>query len=145
MDISRVGIDLPQSSADCEVSIEDRDSNRQRVVAFVRDLQSKDLERLGRWFTESSRVWIPPSKPVVGRKRILALFRAIFRMYSDLNWEIERVYCIDGSTAIFALKSWGVFRTEKTYQNAILTLIQFDRTGKIDYLSDYVKDTRIFS
>lgn len=145
MDISRVGIDLPQSSADCEVSIEDRDSNRQRVVAFVRDLQSKDLERLGRWFTESSRVWIPPSKPVVGRKRILALFRAIFRMYSDLNWEIERVYCIDGSTAIFALKSWGVFRTEKTYQNAILTLIQFDRAGKIDYLSDYVKDTRIFS
>ena len=145
MDISRVGIDLPQSSADCEVSIEDRDSNRQRVVAFVRDLQSKDLERLGRWFTESSRVWIPPSKPAVGRKRILALFRAIFRMYSDLNWEVERVYCIDGSTAIFALKSWGVFRTEKTYQNAILTLIQFDRTGKIDYLSDYVKDTRIFS
>ena len=133
MNISITGIDLPQES---------KDNNRQRVKAFMRDLQSKHLERLGRWFTEFSRVWIPPSKPVVGRKRILALFRAIFRMYSDLNWEVEKVYCINGSTAIFVSKSWGVLRPEKTYQNAILTLIQFNCTGKIDYLSDYVKDAR---
>lgn len=62
-----------------------------------------------------------------------------------MNWEVERIYSIDGSTAVFASKSWGVIGAEKMYRNAILTLIQFGRTGKIEYLSDYVKDTKAFS
>lgn len=137
--------DLPPSPENYEASIENKVENRRRVLAFVRDLQAKHLERLGRWFTESSRIWVPPSSPVVGRKRILALFRAIFRRYTELNWEVERIYSIDGSTAVFASKSWGVIGAEKMYRNAILTLIQFGRTGKIEYLSDYVKDTKAFS
>lgn len=137
--------DLPQSTGNCELSIEDEAKNRQRVLAFVRDLQSKHLERLGRWFSESSRIWVPPLNPVVGKKRILALFRAIFRRYTELNWEVQRIYSINGGTVIFASKSWGILRADETYRNSILTLIQFGRTGKIEYLSDYVKDTKAFS
>ena len=58
--------------------------SRERCIAFMQDLESCDLERLKPWFVEESVLWVPPTAPIEGQRRILAMFRIIFRMYSKL-------------------------------------------------------------
>ena len=118
---------------------------RQRVTAFTADLQSKDVGRLTAWFDDASHVWVPAAAPVSGARLILLLFRMTFRKYIELHWEVENIYCVGPNAAVVASASWGIRVGDVPYRNSILTLVHFTDAGKISSLSDYMKDTQIFS
>lgn len=116
----------------------------ERVTLFMQDLQSKKIENLRKWFDLKSRVWMPPGQPVKGDSRILAMFRKIFSRYKEINWKITQIHTVGIRKFIFETDSWGVICGGDPYKNNILTIIEFDESGKINWLSDYFKDTGSF-
>jgi limonene-1,2-epoxide hydrolase len=118
--------------------------SREHCLSFMSDLESRDLDRLKKWFCETSKLWMPPTAPIEGQRRILALFRTIFRMYSEIHWKVSDVHAIGENRFIYLTDSWGVIGEDTSYKNHILTLIEFSPEGQILYLSDYFKDTAIF-
>ena len=120
---------------------------QEQACDFMRDLQTKDWRRLRHWFTETSEVWVPPARLVVGVGRILALFRSIFRRYAQLEWEVTRFYPVNSSTIIYETVSCGSLKGDDgntPYRNSIITVLELDLEGKIKRLSDYFKDTAVF-
>lgn len=116
-----------------------------KVNAFMEDLNSLKVENLEKWFNEDSTIWIPPAGQVTGARRILALFRAIFRKYSKLEWRVDSVFSIGSHQFFYQTSSRGNFANDSEYRNQICTIIHFCENGKIKYLSDYFKDTSCFN
>jgi len=116
----------------------------ERCVAFMADLESRDLERVRNWFAESATLWMPPTEPIEGNRRIAAMFRVIFRMYAEIHWKVTDVYPVGANRFVYATDSWGTIGKDTPYKNHILSIIEFDENNQIKYLSDYFKDTAIF-
>lgn len=115
-----------------------------KVSSFMQDLNSLDIENLSKWFDENSKIWIPPMTEVEGGKRILALFRTIFRKYNHIEWKASEIFNIGARRFFYETVSKGEMREKGVYNNQICTIIEFSETGKIKYLSDYFKDTACF-
>lgn len=118
---------------------------RNSCIEFMNDLQQRNTIYLEKWFNEESIVWIPPASPLKGKNKILVLFRAIFSRYKHLNWNLQQVHEIEQHHCIYLTKSWGELKNGKEYKNHIITDITFNESGKITNLSDYFKDTVVFS
>jgi hypothetical protein len=118
--------------------------SQQLCERFMCDLASRDVKNLEKWFHEKSVLWMPPSEPVEGQRRILTLFRLIFRMYTDLNWKVTEYNVVSPTRVIYLSDSWGTIGKGVPYKNHILTIVDFNADGQIDFLSDYFKDTAIF-
>lgn len=113
-------------------------------LGFLADLNTKDLDRIADWFCEETYLWIPPSAPRIGTKRILRMMRVIFEQYRSLHWSVERLYAVNPGTMITEVKTGGGFLDGRTYQNSILTVQVFSAQGKLLRLSDYFKTTSVF-
>src|ERR1700757_4337862 len=105
---------------------------KQKCVEFMQDLQSRDLNRISSWFCEHSIVWVPPASPVKGSSRILALFRAILKKYSSIEWKVTEVHHIEENRYIYISESWGVTGKRIPYRNTVATDITFNPEGKIE-------------
>lgn len=119
--------------------------SRELVEKFMVDLESRDVERLRPWFHDESVLWMPPVGKIEGARRILAAFRIIFRGYSDLHWNVTNIMDAGNRRFVYETDSWGTIGKSTPYKNHILTIIDFDEHGRIVFLSDYFKDTAIFS
>jgi len=118
----------------------------ERVHAFMADMQSRDVKKLARWMTDETTFWVPPREPTRGGRRILALLRAIFAMYGEMQWTVRHVYELGPSRVVYFHESVGTLvKTGEDYTNQIVTLIDFDADGRIAYLSDYFKSTAKFA
>jgi limonene-1,2-epoxide hydrolase len=117
----------------------------QRCRAFMADLESRDLERVEKWFAPDAVLWMPPTDPISGARRIAAMFRVIYRMYTEIHWAVQEVHSIGANRYIYATDSWGIIGSATSYKNHILSIIEFDEQDRIKYLSDYFKDTAIFN
>lgn len=111
----------------------------------MKDLNSLNPDHLEKWFTEDSRIWIPPSKEIMGKNRILALFRAIFRRYENIKWTVSEIFHLGNEKYFYQTSSVSRLTGKDSYENEICTIIQFSECGKIMYLSDYFKDTKVFN
>jgi hypothetical protein len=118
--------------------------SRELCLAFVRDLNARDLGLLERWFSDQSLVSIPPRSELRGTRRVLAFFRSVFRIYDEIHWRVTEVYEIGERRCAYLTESWGTLRGGGPYRNDIVTLIEFDAEGRIIFLSDYFKDTSTF-
>ena len=122
----------------------ERPLSRELCLAFMDDLARRDLTALRPWFTEETELWVPPTGPVRGTRRILALFRAIFRRYDEIFWRVTDVHALGDGRYVYLTESWGRMAGDTPYRNHIVTLVAFDEEGRIVNLSDYFKDTEIF-
>lgn len=111
----------------------------------MKDMHSGDAALVATWFTEESELWIPPATPVKGLSRIRALFRAIFGKYDFLTWNIVDILPVSAVRCVYISESHGKMKGRNEYRNRIITDISFNAEGKITNLSDYFKDTSIFS
>ncbi len=111
----------------------------------MEDMQSNDFARIAEWFGEESMVWIPPALPVTGYNRIKALFRAMFKRYDFLHWTIVDILPVGENRCIHICESFGKIKGCHEYNNRVITDITFNEEGKIIKLSDYFKDTSVFS
>jgi hypothetical protein len=118
--------------------------NHALLHKFMSDLAKCDAEVLRPWFTETSVLWMPPSEPVTGTRRIVTMFKLIFRMYSELHWKVAEVHELAPGRFMYLTDSWGKIGADTPYKNNICTLIEFDSDGRIKFLSDYFKNTAIF-
>lgn len=115
-----------------------------KVTSFMEDLNSLKIENLQKWFNDESRIWIPPAGEVVGARRILALFRAIFRKYEKLEWNVDEIFHLGNGKFFYETMSKGTIADKGIYSNQICTIVSFAENGKIKFLSDYFKDTSCF-
>ncbi|MBK5255077.1 MAG: nuclear transport factor 2 family protein [Vicinamibacteria bacterium] len=123
-----------------------RAPSRERVLAFMEDMESRDVKRLSRWMSESTVFWVPPREPVVGGRRVLALLRAIFATYKTFHWEVREIYAVAASRCVYLHETTGTLAKDGApYTNQVVTLIDFDAEGRIAYLSDYFKCTATFA
>ena len=121
-------------------------SDRERVRAFMDDMQSRDVGRLARWMTDATVFWVPPREPVTGGRRVLALLRAIFAMYETMDWTVRHIYELAPARCVYFHESVGTLaKGGGPYTNQIVTLVDFDADGRIAYLSDYFKSTATFA
>lgn len=116
-----------------------------KVSDFMKDLNSLNIEHLEKWFTDESTIWIPPSNEISGKNRILALFRAIFRRYEKIEWQVSEIFPLGDQKYFYQTISYGNMVGKDIYKNSICTVIHFSENGKIIYLSDYFKDTKAFN
>lgn len=116
-----------------------------KISHFMQDLNSLNLQELEKWFTDETVIWIPPAKEISGKTRVLALFRAIFRRYEKIEWNVSEIFNLGNDKYFYLTDSLGNLLGRDPYRNQICTLIQFSESGKILYLSDYFKDTEAFS
>ena len=107
-------------------------------------VERRDHRTLETSFAESAEVWIPPRPCIRGRRRILAMFRAIYALYAELHWRVTAVHALDERRGVYLTDSWGTVDGETPYHNHVLTLVEFDHDGRIVSLSDYFKDTGVF-
>jgi len=107
-------------------------------------VERRDHRALEEWFAEEAEVWIPPRPPVRGGRRILALFRVLFRRYADLHWRVTAVHALGDRRCIYLTDSWGSVDGAEPYHNHVMSLLEFDEDGRIASLSDYFKDTAAF-
>ena len=120
--------------------------SRERVLAFMEDMQSRDVQRLARWMTDRTVFWVPPREPITGGRRVLALLRAIFSAYETLDWTTRHIYEVSPSRCVYFHETVGTLAKGRgPYTNQVVTLIDFDDEGRIAYLSDYFKSTVTFS
>ena len=117
---------------------------KERVLEFMKDMESNDPRRVSSWFTEASTLWIPPCLPVSGLSRINALFRALFSRYINVHWTVVDIFEVSPTRCLHICDSWGEMKGRDNYSNRVITDITFDADGKISYLSDYFKDTAVF-
>jgi len=108
-------------------------------------VERRDHRALEEWFAESAQVWVPPRPSIRGRRRVLAMFRAIFARYDELHWRVTDVHGLGPRRAVYLTDSWGTLDGTTPYHNHIMTLIEFDADGRILSLSDYFKDTVAFA
>jgi hypothetical protein len=118
---------------------------KEKILAFMEDMRSKDACRVAEWFSEDSVLWIPPAQPIKGQLRIKALFRAMFNRYDFLKWTILDILPINDNRCIHICDSHGKLKGSDEYRNQVITDIVFNNEGKIQSLSDYFKDTAVFS
>ena len=109
------------------------------------DVERRDIQALGGWFSAEAEMWIPPRPAVHGGRRVVALLRAIFRLYPEIHWKVTAVHPLDERRGVYFTDSWGTIGRDTPYCNKIATLITFDADGRIAFLSDYFKDTSIFA
>lgn len=114
------------------------------VSRFMKDLNTLDISLIEQWFCEESSVWIPPAKTLTGKRRIMALFKAIFRKYKALDWTVTEIFELGNSKFMYQTSSSGILGNNEKYSNEIITVIQFSAAGTILSLSDYFKDTTAF-
>lgn len=118
---------------------------KERILAFMTDMHSGDAGRVANWFTEDSELWIPPAAPIKGLSRIKALFRAMFGRYEFLTWNIVDILPVSAVRCVHICESHGKMKGCTEYRNRVITDISFNTDGKITSLSDYFKDTSVFS
>lgn len=118
--------------------------SEQRCVQFMADLEKRDLQLVKNWFADEAVLWMPPTPPIQGVKRIAAMFKIIFRMYTEIHWKVTDVWPVTSTRFVYLTDSWGIIGKQTPYENHIMSVIDFDASDRIVYLSDYFKDTAIF-
>lgn len=118
---------------------------KERILAFMDAMQSNDAALISDWFSDDAVLWIPPAQPVCGISRVRALFRAMFNRYDFLKWTIIDILPVSDNRCIHICESYGKIKGCDEYRNRVITDITFNNEGKISSLSDYFKDTSVFS
>lgn len=108
------------------------------------DLEKRDPALVKAWFADNAILWMPPTEPIEGSRRIAAMFRVIFRMYAEIHWKVTEVYHVGGKRYVYLTDSWGTIGKNTPYKNHILSIIEFSAENRITFLSDYFKNTAIF-
>ena len=113
------------------------------VREFFQMLNKKQLENLNRYLSPTVIFYFPGTKSLSGPQKVIQLFRAIFRRYPDLTFQIKDIIVEENRIAV-TWKNSGSDIKGNAYQNEGVTLFRIEQ-GYITYISDYFKDTSFHS
>jgi ketosteroid isomerase-like protein len=112
------------------------------IIDFFTWFSGRDLNRLADLLSEQARLFFPKAQPIQGKDRILKFLGILFRQYPELTFQIQRMVIQENQAAVH-WQNRGTTRKGEPYENEGVTWMQF-RDGRIDYLSDFFKDTEKF-
>ena len=98
-----------------------------KVTSFMHDLNSLKVENLTKWFNDESKIWIPPMKEIQGEGRILALFRAIFKRYENIEWKASEIFDLGNNKFFYETISLSLLRSFVSHCGASTTNVDFRR------------------
>jgi uncharacterized protein (TIGR02246 family) len=117
-------------------------SDEQIVQTFFEVFNNRDTVRMGNLLNSDAEFFFPKTQPLIGRERILKFLKILFRQYPQLSFTIQRVIQ-QGERAAVHWTNQGFNRREEPYQNEGVTILEM-RNGKINYISDFFKNTEKF-
>jgi ketosteroid isomerase-like protein len=104
-------------------------------------MNKKDFESLKPVLSDSIVFDFPGLQPVEGPRKVLVFLNALMRKYKGLTFKISDIIIDEKENkACVVWTNFGEHLSGGDYQNSGITLIEF-REDKIDFLSDYFKDT----
>lgn len=112
------------------------------IVKFFESISKRDFDTMEHYLLDDAQLYFPKTQPLIGRERILKFFNLLFRQYSQLNFQIQKII-IQGNNAAVHWRNQGVTRKNEAYENEGVTLMEF-RDRKVSYLNDFFKDTGKF-
>lgn len=115
---------------------------RTAIAQFFDCVNRHDPGEMEGLLTEEAEFHFPKTAPLLGKKRILRFFGVLFRQYPELTFQIQMIICEKVNAAVHWTNK-GVNRRGDSYENEGVTILTF-RNGRIDFISDFFKDTQKF-
>jgi ketosteroid isomerase-like protein len=112
------------------------------VREFFEILNQRNLDKMENLFNPEAQFYFPKTQPLIGKKRILKFFSILFRLYPQLRFDIQRII-IQGNRAAIHWTNQGKTKRDVPYENEGVTIMEL-MDGKINFISDFFKDTEKF-
>ncbi len=112
------------------------------VRRFFEAVNSRDIDKMGRYLQHDAQFYFPKTQPLLGRERVLRFFKVLFRQYPRLAFRIERIIACGGAAAVHWTNQ-GHDRRGVPYENEGVTIMEIE-DGGIRYMSDFFKNTEKF-
>ncbi len=118
-------------------------SNRRLAHALLSAMNSRNHSELVKHLSEEAALDFPGAGRIEGRKRVISFVKALFRKYPRLEFYIKDII-VEDDRACVVWTNEGERVDGEPYSNRGITFIQIS-DGKIDFVSDYFKDTSFVS
>ena len=112
------------------------------VTQFFHVINERNLEKLEDLLDEKAEFYFPKTQPLLGKEKILRIFKILFRRYPELVFQIKR-RILQGEAAAVHWSNEGVKKGGEQYANEGITLLE-TKSQKIVFISDFFKDTEKF-
>lgn len=116
--------------------------DNQLIHKFFEVLSHRKTQEMDGLLCPDVEFFFPKTRPLIGEKRIFKFLNILFRQYPELIFKVQRVIR-QGDRAAVHWTNQGLNRRREPYQNEGVTLLEI-KDGKINYISDFFKDTEKF-
>ena len=117
--------------------------NSSEIENLIRDffdtVNRRQYDRLKRFFSPDIVFHFPGTRPLNGPTKLVQMLKIIHHRYSKLIFIVVDII-VQGDRAVALWDNHGTDTHGSPYQNEGATVFTFVK-GKIQYLSDYFKDT----
>jgi ketosteroid isomerase-like protein len=118
-------------------------SNRKVAQAFFEEMNNRSHHNFEKYLSEGAAFDFPGAGRIEGRRRIISFVKVLFRKFPRLVFSIKDMI-VEGDRACIVWTNEGERVDGTLYKNKGVTLLQIS-DGKIDFVSDYFKDTSFVS
>jgi len=105
-------------------------------------INARDFNEMPMVLSEDATLDFPKTPLISGRRRIVTFFKALFRRFPELHFDVLRVISQGKWTAVH-WRNKGVDRDQRPYDNEGVTLIRMDGET-ITAITDFFKSTEKF-
>lgn len=118
-------------------------SNRRLAKSLIEIMNHQNYSDFENRLSEDAVLDFPGSGRIEGRKRIISFVKALFRKFPRLEFSIKDIV-VEDDRACIVWTNEGVRVDGKPYSNRGITFLKISE-GRIDFISDYFKDTSFVS
>jgi ketosteroid isomerase-like protein len=116
-----------------------RENYKNLCVKFFSLMNSCDFAQMPEFLHDDASFDFPGTKTIEGKKRIVLFLTAMTRKYKNLKFDILHIL-VDEDKACVVWKNSASEPNGNQYRNSGISFFRF-KDSKIDYISDYFKDT----
>ena len=119
--------------------MEETRSKHGLAQAFVDTMNNRNHDEFPEYLSEDAALDFPGPGLIKTQAKIISFIKALFRRFPRLEFTVQDIIA-EGDRACIVWTNEGVRNDGEHYSNSGITLLHFS-DGKIDFISDYFKDT----
>lgn len=112
---------------------------------FLAPLSEGDYDAAVSVFADDCLFLFPGLRPVRGRHMMRGVLAALRRRFSRIAWRPLVTLASGDDWMVVSTVADGLLLDGSTYRNEGVSIVRFDDRGAVVYLSEYLKDTSVFS
>ncbi len=109
-------------------------------VYFFQILNERNYEEIEKNLSENVSLDFPYKPVIQGRERVMIFLKALHRRYEYLLFDVKHVFN-DTNNVCVIWENHGKTVLGEMYSNRGLTYIRLNDENKVEFLSDYFKNT----